>query len=125
LAGVAISLFLLGVGAVLFGAATIKTTDRPPDPTTGCVWFLGARSRHSGRRRGGRRVRDGAHPGTKPAAQRHQPAGFFAADLLDALVVAAQAAGPGDVELGEVRGGDVAQLCVEAGDVRVGRRSPR
>ena len=42
LAGVAISLFLLGVGAVWFGPATIKTTDRPPDPTTGCVWFLGA-----------------------------------------------------------------------------------
>ena len=75
LAGVAISLSLLGVGAVWFGPATNKTTDRPPDPTTGCVWFLGARSRHRGRRRGGRRVRDGAHPGTKPAAQRHQPAG--------------------------------------------------
>jgi len=49
---------------------------------------------------------------------------FFAADLLHALViVGAQVLGPGDVELGEMRGGDVAQLCVEAGDVRVGRRS--
>jgi hypothetical protein len=50
---------------------------------------------------------------------------FFAADLLHALViVGAEVLGPGDVELGEMRGGDVAQLCVEAGDVRVGRRSP-